>query len=158
MVESVEEWSGRGKEGRHQNALFYADDGMVTSLEPRWLQGDFRTLVGLLDRVGINTNVRKTVGMICCPCQATGTQSDVAAGRQMMGEGPSYRERQRGRVQCTECGEEMALGLLAGHMQTQLSTLREEVLYVIFIDLHKAYDDLDRSRCLEILEECGMVP
>ena len=29
MVESVEEWGGRGQEGRHQNPLFYADDGMV---------------------------------------------------------------------------------------------------------------------------------
>ena len=37
----------------------------------------------------------------------------------MMGAGPSYQERQRGQVQCTECREEMALGLLAGHMQTQ---------------------------------------
>ena len=34
----------------------------------------------------------------------------------------------------------------------QLSALREEVLYVIFLDLTKAYDALDRSRCLEILE------
>ena len=30
--------------------------------------------------------------------------------------------------------------------------LRVVVLYVIFLDLHKAYDALDRSRCLEILE------
>ena len=29
-----------------------------------------------------------------------------------------------------------------------LAALREEVLYVIFLDLHKAYDALDRSRCL----------
>ena len=34
----------------------------------------------------------------------------------------------------------------------QLADLREEVLYVIFLDLHKAYDALDRSRCLDILE------
>ena len=37
----------------------------------------------------------------------------------MTGEGPSYQERQRGRVQCKECGEEMAFGSLAGHMRTQ---------------------------------------
>ena len=30
----------------------------------------------------------------------------------------------------------------------QLAAMREEVLYVIFLDLHKAYDALDRSRCL----------
>ena len=34
----------------------------------------------------------------------------------------------------------------------KLAALREEVLYVIFLDLHKSYDALDRSRCLEILD------
>ena len=38
----------------------------------------------------------------------------------------------------------------------KLAALREEVLYVIFLDLHKAYDALDRSRCLEILEGYGI--
>ena len=40
----------------------------------------------------------------------------------------------------------------------QLEALREEVLYVIFLDLHKAYDALDKSRCLEILEGYDMGP
>ena len=40
----------------------------------------------------------------------------------------------------------------------QLAALREEVMYVIFLDLHKAYDALDRSRYLEILEGYGAVP
>ena len=40
----------------------------------------------------------------------------------------------------------------------QLAALREEVLCVIFLDLHKAYDALDRSRCLTILEGYGVGP
>ena len=36
--------------------------------------------------------------------------------------------------------------------------MREEVLYVIFLDLTKAYDALDRSRSLEILEGYGVGP
>ena len=36
--------------------------------------------------------------------------------------------------------------------------MREEVLYMIFLYLHKAYDALDSSRCLEILEGYCMVP
>ena len=36
--------------------------------------------------------------------------------------------------------------------------MREEALYVILSDLHKAYDALDRSRCLEILEGYGIGP
>ena len=40
----------------------------------------------------------------------------------------------------------------------QIATLREEVLYAILLELHKAYDALERSRCLEILEGYGVVP
>ena len=39
MLERAEEQGERGQEGRHQAALFYADDGMVASLYPRWIQG-----------------------------------------------------------------------------------------------------------------------
>ena len=41
---------------------------------------------------------------------------------------------------------------LKSKLLQQLAVLREEVLYMIFLDLHKAYDALDSSRCLEILE------
>ena len=36
--------------------------------------------------------------------------------------------------------------------------MREEVLYVIFLDLNKAYDAFDRSRSLDILEGYGVGP
>ena len=45
-------------------ALFYSDDGMVASLDPVWLQVSFNALVGLFNRVGLLTIVRKTVGMV----------------------------------------------------------------------------------------------
>ena len=47
---------------------------------------------------------------------------------------------------------------LEAKLLQQLAALSEEVLYVIFLDLHKAYDALDRSRCLEILEGYGVGP
>ena len=37
----------RVNEVRHQAALFYADNGMVASSDPRWLQWAFDTLVSL---------------------------------------------------------------------------------------------------------------
>ena len=40
----------------------------------------------------------------------------------------------------------------------QLAAMSEEVLYMIFLDLTKVYDALDRSRCLEILEGYGVGP
>ena len=92
---------------------------MVASSDPHWIQGDLSTLVGLFDRVGLRNNAKKTVGMDFYPCQAAGTQLKAAYMRRMTGEGPSYRERQMGWFQCKEYGEEMTLGSLAGHIQTQ---------------------------------------
>ena len=57
MVEGVDGQGGRRQEGRHQNFLFYADDGMIASSDPVWIQGMFSTLVGIFDRVGLKTNV-----------------------------------------------------------------------------------------------------
>ena len=91
---------------------------MVALSDLRWLQGSFSTLVGQFYRVGLKTNVRNTVGMVFRPCQAAGTQSEAAYRRRMMGAGPSYRERHRGRIQCKECREDMSIGSLEGHMQT----------------------------------------
>ena len=45
---------------------------------------------------------------------------------------------------------------LEAKLLQQLATLREEVLYLILLDLHKAYDTLVWFMCLQILEGCGM--
>ena len=47
---------------------------------------------------------------------------------------------------------------LEAKLLQQLAAMREEVLYVIFLDLTKAYDALDRSRCLGILEGYSVGP
>ena len=85
----------RGDEGRHQVALFYTDDGMVASSNPRWLQWAFDALVGLFEWVGLRTNCGNTFSMVCRTCQAEETQSIAAYGRKMTGEGPTYRERKK---------------------------------------------------------------
>ena len=91
MVENVDDHIWHRQEGRHQNFLFYIDNGMVVSSDPRWLQGAFSTLVGLFDRVGLKANVGKKVRMVCRPYHAAGTQLEAAYGRQMTGAGPSYQ-------------------------------------------------------------------
>ena len=63
-----------GREVRHQAALFYANGGIVASSDPQWLQWAFTQLVGLFDRVGLNTNIKKTVSMTCRPCTAAGNR------------------------------------------------------------------------------------
>ena len=47
---------------------------------------------------------------------------------------------------------------LKAKLLQKLAAMKEEVLYVIFLYLHKAYDALDRYRCLVILEGYGMGP
>ena len=55
-------------------------------------------------------------------------------------------------------GRGTATATLKAKLLQQLAAMREEVLYVILLDLTKAYDALDRSRCLVILEGYGVGP
>ena len=41
------------------------DGRLVSSTNPGWILSVFYTLMGLLDRLGLHKNVRKTVGMVC---------------------------------------------------------------------------------------------
>ena len=43
-------------------------------------------------------------------------------------------------------------------MLQQVTAMREAVLHTIFLHLHKSYNGLDRSRCLDILEGYGVGP
>ena len=55
-------------------------------------------------------------------------------------------------------GRGTATATLEVKMLQQLAALREEVLYVIFMDPHKVYGALDRPICLDILEGYGVGP
>ena len=118
-VKEAETRGERGREGRHQAALFYAYDGMVALSNPRWLKWVFTTLVGFFDRVGQNTNTGKTVSMTCRPCTAAENQSEGAYRRKMTGEGLTFIERKRERVECRDCGKEVAEGSLESHRMSQ---------------------------------------
>ena len=90
-VTEAETRGERGWEGSNQAALLYADDGMIASSDPQWLQSTFTQIVGLFDRVGLNTNTSKIVSMTCRPCTAAGNRSEEAYGRLMTGEVPTFR-------------------------------------------------------------------
>ena len=49
-------------------------------------------------------------------------------------------------------GRRTGTATLEANLLHQLADLREVVLYMIFLDLNKAYDALDRSRFLYILD------
>ena len=84
-MEEAEAWGGTGREGWHQAELFYANNGMVASWDPAWIQGAFNALVGLFDRVGLQKNFGKTFSMVCHPCQAVGNITQAVHGRRSPG-------------------------------------------------------------------------
>ena len=72
------------------------------------------------DRVGLLTNIGKTVSMVCHPCQVgSGNRAEEAYGRRFTGMGRSYAERQREKMECGECGEVLAVGSMSIHLMTR---------------------------------------
>ena len=66
---------------------------LVASTDPGWIQSTVDTPTGIFGQVGLQTNVHKTVGMVCEPCQAAGVQvrqvlhtSDDRVGTEFQGE------------------------------------------------------------------------
>ena len=100
VIVDAEEQGELRKEGRHQVALFYTYNGMVDSYDPQWLQGDFNTLSGRFDRVGLQKTFGKTAGMVCHPFQAAGDLLEVVYGGRVKGEGHTYRKSLKGQVSC----------------------------------------------------------
>ena len=45
--------------------VFYADNGIIGSREPEWIQGAINVLIGILKRFGQMTNVAKSRTMTC---------------------------------------------------------------------------------------------
>ena len=83
-----------------KSAYFYADDGVIASIDPGWLQLAFDFLARLFDQVGLQMNVHKTVRMVFWPFRAAGVQADEAYTRRMAGEGRIFKDQQREHVLC----------------------------------------------------------
>ena len=56
--------------------FLYADDRMVASKYPVWLQSAFLMLRGLFDRVGLRTNIRKILSIVCRLCREADVRAD----------------------------------------------------------------------------------
>ena len=79
----------------------------------------FGILKGIFDRVGLRTNVQKTVGFLFRPCRAAGVRVDEAYTRSITVEGGIFKERQWERFLCPKFGKDLAKGSLVTHLQTQ---------------------------------------
>ena len=72
----------------------YTDNGLVASTQLERLQREFDVLTGLFNRVGLSTNTRKTVRMLCQPCHAPGLMSLELYVRRATGMVSTFRQRQ----------------------------------------------------------------
>ena len=111
--------SGFGVRVVEKGALFYADDGLLGARDHEWLQKAIDVLVDLFMRVGLHTNTTKTQTMTCTPGYIRTHQSSSTYRRRIGGGGESYRERQRRRVECPECGKSLAESSLPQHSLSQ---------------------------------------
>ena len=56
-------------------SLFYADNGLLALPRPDHIQPALDILTGLFNRMGLQINVNKKVGMVCQPCHIFGGHS-----------------------------------------------------------------------------------
>ena len=97
-------------------AFLYADNGMVASTKLGWLHTAFEMLMELFDQVGLKTNLKKTVGMVCHPCWASKMVNKDYTWR-MTRLRRIYRGRQRNQVNFPEFGKYLTRGPLSVHRQ-----------------------------------------
>jgi hypothetical protein len=60
VLDDGSEFEGLGRTVQEQLVLFYADDGLLASRNPEWLQMVLSHLCELFERMGLRTNVQKT--------------------------------------------------------------------------------------------------
>ena len=116
-------------------AIFYIDDTHLASRDAAFLQHALDAFVEIFERVGLQTNMSKTLTMICTPGQIR-TQQPTE----------SYRQMQRGRVmalewnsrdiKCRQCGKVLQASSLSRHLA----------------DVHDIYQQAVAAK--ELLEVC----
>ena len=107
--------TGLGQTVTKKLTIFYVDDGLVVARDHEWLQHAIDVLSGLFKWVGLRTNINKTKCMSCMPGHISNWMSTAAYKHHMEGTSLSHWECQRHRVECSECGVELAASSLQHH-------------------------------------------
>ena len=96
-------------------AIFYVDNGLIASCNPKTLYTAVDLLAGLFDCVGLQTNSTKTEVMTFVPGKIWTSLLDTAARME-----EDFRSKGKGRkVKCGNCDKMLVVGLLAGHLAKQ---------------------------------------
>jgi exonuclease III len=98
---------GREMQRLSVDALFYADDGVLTGEDPDEVQLLLDIYTGTFARVGLKMNAGKTKAMIMNGGNIRQALSMRAYCRRVEGVGESHRERSLQKVKCELCGVEV---------------------------------------------------
>ena len=97
------------------HGIFYADDGMIVSRYPGWLQGAIKFLIGIFRRVEIMANVEKSKTMTCHPGDIFAGMPEEAFSWRSKGDGDTYRDSLRRCIPSPECGVGLTSGSMTAH-------------------------------------------
>ena len=101
------------------DASFYADDGMLTSQDPKEVQQALDIFTDGFSRVGLKMNAVKTEVMIVKGGKVYNSISTEAYERRVTGYGATHRERSLEKIQCNLCGDLVGRQHLLKHQLTK---------------------------------------
>ena len=79
-----------GKMVQWLTVFFYNDDGLLAFTMPDRIHVDMDVPMGLFDRVGLDTNILKTVGVVCQPLYIVDRNLEEVYTWWMTVVGPSF--------------------------------------------------------------------
>ena len=102
--------------------VFYANYGMVVSIDPDWLQHSMNVLVGLFWWYGLADNSTKSCSMTFQPGALRLGMSAEAKALKFTGVIDSYRLRLQKNIPGPECGFELTMGSMTSHRRCMYRT------------------------------------
>ena len=119
VLPGAEDTVGIGLRVKKFLSCFFADDGIIASRDPVWLQQAIDRLVELFASVGLETNTTKTQVMINFPGDISKPHSDEEYKRARTGEGMDYHGRKRQPIPCPVCDKPVTGYTIKRHMAQQ---------------------------------------
>ena len=100
-----------------RNLIFYTDDRRIGGRDHIWVQDALTVSEGMFQKLGLEMNLDKTNALVCTPGYIWREWIEAAYKRRATGEGGTFRERKRARVNCTVCKLTVETSSLKGHTE-----------------------------------------
>ena len=111
--------------------LFYVDDGYIASRDPVFLQTCLDILVGIFERVGLFTNVKKTKAMTCLPGKIRYSLSEESYRKRFLPKEEEEEEETEileEKVECEICHKKLKPASLRKHLERKHNIYRSKVI------------------------------